>query len=299
MQATSSGLSAATNLLSRLRLESEKNPPLTLAQKHVNLAQFVSGLIAIIEAGLCHGDIKPQNWLLIKPSATKKAQSDITDFGGSKTMVPTAELMKSDFRFESESDKMAMKNIVVAFLNPNPNPKHLAAACKVQTKVNQLLELQILKKDAGDKLIIADRARLESLRKYVNIEFLPAQSDAYTSKRYITAMCDFFWRCDIENYNKACNAFDMRAAGITMYQYLAGTNLTPLHDDDEEYYANMPRGLEQKVSSVAINILCRMAKPLAPKPNHPNEPFDTPVSIDELKALRAEFAQSNQKNPHV
>ncbi|MCE5294005.1 MAG: serine/threonine-protein kinase [Chlamydiales bacterium] len=294
MQVTATDLSGTTNLLSRLRIASQNNPRLTLAQKYVNLAQFMNGLIAIIEAGLCHGDIKPQNWLLIKPTDKKKAQSDITDFGGSKIIYPKTEHMKTDFRFESEADKVAMKNLVVALLAKKPNPKQLEAACKVQAKVNQLLELNILQKREDNTLVVVNKPRLEELREYLNTEFLPAHTDAYRSQKYIQAMCDFFWRCDPENYRKACNAFDMRAAGITMYQYLAGTNLTPKDENDEEYYASMPQNLAQKVSAVAINILCRMAKPLDPKPGHPNAPFDTPVSIDELKTLKAIFSQPPQ-----
>ncbi|MBS0635732.1 MAG: serine/threonine protein kinase [Verrucomicrobia bacterium] len=289
-------MQATTGLLSRLRLESQKNPPLRQEQKNANLAKFVNGLIAIINSGLCHGDIKPQNWLLIRPSEKKEGKSDITDFGGSKIIYPVAEHMKPEFRLESESDKFAMKNIVVTFLHPNPTPKQLETAAKVEKKVNQLLGLNILKRSEKGDLVVVDRPKLEELRAYLATEFLPAKTDAYASNIYIQAMCDYFWRCDVDNYKKACNAFDMRAAGITMYQYIAGTDQTPANEHDDSYYNSMPDTLVGKVSRVASDIICRMAKPLAPKEGHPNVDFETPVSMDELHTLKAHFEENSIKH---
>ncbi len=280
------GLSVATDFLARLKLDNESRYVPTLEKKKSNVAQFVQGLLNILTSEVCHGDIKPQNILY------DEQRFDISDFGGSIIIKEVAKKMDRKFRFESEAEKNKMKNLVAAYLSPTTTEKRKETVCKTAAAhVETLVSGKLLKAGKKGALpTVRNEKKLLDLRQYMQTEFLPAKSDGYACEQYIQAMCDYFWRCDEKNFTKACQSFDIRAAGLTIYNIFT-TERAPLGKDGTvEYYNKLESSLKAlAISDRAVSIIRRMAEPMQVKPDYPNVDFDLPVSFDELKELKQIF----------
>ncbi|MBS0637431.1 MAG: hypothetical protein JSS12_07955 [Verrucomicrobia bacterium] len=265
---------------------------LSLQEKMERIETYRSALVVILKANVCHGDLKPENILW------DKENFDISDFNGGIYVDDICKLMQPQFPFESEEEKNEIKRIVHHLLG---------ATSKPLAKVNQdlilkLIEWDILETNALDeqctKKHIHDKSKLIQLRDYLATRFLPDSSKGYASDRYRNMMCDAFWRCEETLFRRACQLFDIRAAGLTIYAILTGIS-PPEDETDEQFYTMMEKrlqalGLTKEVSST----IRRMADPHSyncPSLQELEKGFfqkkEPIVESAEVKAMKEELAQ--------
>lgn len=272
------------SIFAKLSLEITKRPMLTVPEKKARVARFVLGLINIITNDVCHGDIKPANILW------DDERFDIADFGGSLILSKTVQKMNPKYAFENEADKQKMQTFLNIFCAPNPDAAKIKAACeRSAAKIEQLVSWKIFGRDRKQNIKIKDKKKLAELREYMKTQFLPAKSDGYASNHYTTTICDYFWRCDADNFKRACNAFDIRAAGITIYSIFTAAH-TPKNEHDKAYYDQLEVSLQAtKISEKAIKLIRSMAEPMKDVDTSPGKLFPLPVTVEELHELRAEL----------
>lgn len=290
--ATQNAEQEISHLFGKLRIKLAEYVPVTTEERKKQIAQFVTGLLHVIHTGVCHGDIKPANILWDK----KKELFDLADFGGSILIQEQVKKMHALFTFASEEDKTRMSTLAAAFASGN---KLEEAIKRWPERVAKLEEWGIVKRkeiktgklikrtEYGPHEVVNPKA-LEELRAYLKTQFLPAKSDGYASDIYTQAMCNYFWRAEPENFKNACHAFDMRAAGLTIYIIFTAAHPPRGKDDCPAYYEGLDNQLRAlKISKTAISIIHRMAEH---KAQPLDAPFQLPVSLDELEQLKAEMA---------
>ena len=248
---------------------------LSLSDKMKRIATYVGGLRVIFSANVCHGDLKPENILW---DDTRFA---ISDFNGSISITDVCEMMREEYRFTSEAQKLAVKRIVIQ-LSDASEPK----IGKNNDAVRLLVAWDILTEDALQScttMSIKNKKKLLDLKHYLATQFIPQNTKGYACTLYFNKMCDFFWRCEKDQFRRACNAFDMRAAALTIYAILTG-NPPPLIETDGHYYERLETSLEELgLSKKASTIIRMMAEP------QESDPFTLPVSLDALQELQHEF----------
>lgn len=129
------------------------------------------------------------------------------------------------------------------------------------------------------------------LSAYCQIKYIPDVTKGYAHIRYTQAITDYFWRCEAQNYEYACNALDMRAGALSIYRLL--TNKRPPIEnktDNKQYYDDLEQNLTGKVHASAIKLLRRMSEP-PEKEIDCTKPFKPPVSREELNVLIAILEQ--------
>lgn len=244
---------------------------LSFSEKKSRIGTYLGALQVIIEASVCHGDLKPENILWDETDFV------ISDFNGSIVIDDVCELMKEKFRFKSEEEKNAVKRIVYPLADQQVNP----AVFRNKDAVQKLIDWEILAKDG---VTVLSRELLLELREYLAVTFLPDCSRGYASDFYYGMMCDAFWQCNKEKFRRACQAFDIRAAGLTIYAILTGT-YPPENERQKEYYNTLEQSLKKLGISVKAAALIRKMA----------EPRDIGfVKIDELKELQDEFCREKK-----
>lgn len=245
---------------------------LSPSEKKSRIATYLGALQVILQASVCHGDLKPENILWDEHCFV------ISDFNGAIVIDDVCELMKEKFRFESEEEKNGIKRIGYSLCDKNP--KGLGGINREH--IQKLIDWKVLTPaafTACSKEAIGDKNALVELREYLATKFLPDCSKGYASMLYYQKMSDAFWQCDKEKFKRACQAFDLRAAGLTVYAILTGT-YPPESETDKAYYDTLEDTLKNiGVSQTVVSIIRKMA-----------EPSDVEcVSSDELKAVQNEF----------
>lgn len=312
MQATTSATSAVDGLtadLATLNLEREAKraaaiegmrsfgkkladkidtaPLLSLSDKKRNLSIFIQGLINLIKSGICHGDIKPGNILC------NDKEFVIADFGGSFKISDLTDRIHKVYLFSGELEKQNMQKVVNAFRAAPLNPQKIADMRKrYPEQVEKLKSWKIIKNLKKDIPDIRNAKKLAELQEYMRIQPVPAKSDGYACNQYTDAFCNYFWRGDKKNFELACNAFDIRATGITIYSVLSLKSV-PRNENDDKYYEAFAVNLQAaKISEKAISLIRRMAQPMKNVDTSPGKVFPLPVSLEELVELKAEMLAS-------
>lgn len=251
---------------------------LSLSEKKSRIATYLGALQVILEASVCHGDLKPENILWDENCFV------ISDFNGAIVIDDVCELMNEKFRFENEEEKNGIKRIVYSLCDKNA--KGLAGISREH--IQKLISWKVLTPaafTACSKEAIDDKNALVELREYLATKFLPDCSKGYASMHYYQKMSDAFWQCDKEKFKRACQAFDLRAAGLTVYAILTGT-YPPESETDKAYYDTLEDSLKNiGVSQKVVSIIRKMAEP---------SDLDC-VSIEELKAVENEFCGAKKQ----
>ncbi|MCE5293386.1 MAG: hypothetical protein LLF94_02070 [Chlamydiales bacterium] len=246
---------------------------LPLEKKMSHLSTYVGALLFILKYKICHGDLKPENILWGDDKFV------MSDFNGFIDLNEACALMRPEYRFENEEEKNSMKVIVQAFCSKS---SVLEKVCNANPALVKKLE------NWG---VLGNQAKLEELKSYLWTRCIPDSSPGYGSKLYLKLMNDYFWRGDKENYVKAAQALDIRAAGLTLYVILAGAS-KPKVEDDVEYYNTMQTSLEALgIPREAAVIIRRMSEP---KGEDFLRRFKLPVLFHELERLEDILENSPQ-----
>ncbi len=258
---------------------------LSLSDKKQRIYTYIGALRVILEANVCHGDLKPENILW------DEILFVISDFNGAIALDDVCAAMHKEFIFKSEEQKNAVRKVVHFLTEPNPKP----LMGNNHDAILQLIDWGILNTNSLEncsKETVYDFEKLQELKDYLATKFLPDSTKGYASEQYIRAMCNYFWQGAQQNFRLACQAFDIRAAALTIYAILTGT-CPPKNDDDISYYNRLEQSLKDiGVSPLASLVIRRMAEPKVPTLD---EPFVLPITFEELAALQEEFNQKKQK----
>lgn len=255
---------------------------LTLKEKMSRIATYLGALILVLNSKVCHGDQKPENILWDDDRFV------LSDFNGSILLDDVCSLMNKDFVLEGEDYKNKLSAVVSALCKNSPQ---LQAVCKSNpTQVKKLIKWGIV----NSELQVLDADRLKLLSSYLRTKYFPDHSKGYASEQYLKKMGDYFWQCDPVNYVRAAQAFDIRAAGLTIAIILTQVR-SPLKEDDVVYYDRLEVLLRNlAIPERAISIIRRMAEPSVRKFGRQ---FSMPVEIEELKELEQIFGNKETVVP--
>lgn len=247
---------------------------LTIKEKMSRISTYLGALILVLKSKVCHGDQKPENILWDDDHFV------LSDFNGSILLDDVCKLMRKEFVIEGQDYKDKLSAVVSAFCKSS---NQLQAVCKSNpAQVRKLVKWGII----NSELKILDEAKLKELSAYLRTKYFPDHSKGYASEQYLKKMGDYFWQCDETNYVKAAQAFDIRAAGLTIYIILAQAR-SPLKEDDVAYYNHLEQSLRDiAIPERAISIIRRMSEPLVRKFG---KDFSLPVTLDELVELEQIF----------
>lgn len=266
----------------------DRAPLISLEHKKRNLAIFIQGLINVMKHKICHGDIKPSNILY------DDKEFVIADFGGSLKISDLTARMHKVYKFSGELEMQGMKKVVHALNVDEPDPKKVAdVRRRYPAQVEQLKKWKLIKNLKKDipTIRFGKKKELTELQEYMKIQPVPAKSDGYACNQYIDAFCNYFWRGDAVNFERACNAFDIRAAGLTIYCILSLKSV-PRNENDAKYYEDFAVNLQAaKISEKAVTLIRKMAEPMKDVDTSPGKEFPLPVSVDELYELKAELTR--------
>lgn len=263
-------------------------------------SSLVAGLRHQISTHIIHGDIKPQNILAGDSGAV------LSDYGSSKVISEICSLMNKEFTMENELYKDGMKRAVDALRSKNETRiQSVYSSCAPQIEVlkrwhilgvekehqstaNKLLKAMHLTKSSPKELtVVTDDAKLRTLSNYLNTSFLPVKSIGYACPKYSRAICDYFWRCEKDNLERACNAFDIRALGIALYEIFTATEPPLGEKDNPDYYKKMQTDLtELHLPEQACRLIRQMAEPLPDFDTTSGKAFTVPCSDRELQTLQ-------------
>ncbi|MBS0634911.1 MAG: hypothetical protein JSR37_05575 [Verrucomicrobia bacterium] len=248
---------------------------LTLDEKKSRIATYVGALSLILTSKVCHGDLKPENILWDDDHFV------ISDFNGSILIEDVCELMNPEFKIESDDYRGKLSTVVSAFIKKSAQLEKVCQNNLVQFK--KLVRLGIVNEERQ----VLDEDKLKTLNSYLRTKFFPDHSKGYASELYLKKMGDYFWQGDKANFENAAQAFDIRAAGLTIYVILTGAR-PPLKEDDVTYYDTLERSLlDLGICPRATSLIRRMAEPVVKKFG---KNFTMPVTMDELEELERIFA---------
>lgn len=247
---------------------------LTLKEKMSRISTYIGALIVVLKARVCHGDQKPANILWDDDHFV------LSDFNGSILLDDVCNLMNKEFQLESQVYRDKLHVVVSAFYSKS---KQLELVCKSNpVQVKKLEKWGIL----GSGREVIDEIKLSTLKAYLGTKYFPDHTKGYASEHYLKKMGDYFWQCDKANYIKAAQAFDIRAAGLTIYSILSQARC-PRNEDDDSYYDTLVKSLGNlALPERAITLIRRMAKPSLPTFGRE---FSLPISLDELAELEKIF----------
>lgn len=254
--------------------------PQDTQQKSTRSAELVKGLARLIEKGIFHGDLKPLNTLCDNSEAV------VADFDSARTIQDLTKLMHATFRFANEEEKEQMSTFLQA-LRTN-NTKTIQTMREKHPNLERLLtDWKIVTPNAEGPVEIADKKKFDELRSYLMTSFHPTKTTGYASKTYAKLLADFFWSGQAKNFEQACYAFDMRAMGVSLYEYICNGAL-PLGEKEKDpaYYTKMQNDLiAQGLSPKAASFIRKMAEPVA----YSGGNFNLPISQEDLKELQMEL----------
>lgn len=271
-------MAALSSLMKKATLKiPDRYVPLDLKSKMQRAADLVTGLCACIERHVFHGDIKPDN------SFWDNKEAVVADFGTSKIISNMIQLMKPVFRLESEEEHDKIKLLLQA-LQSKREVQIKACLKSSEPQMKKLAEWNIY--DATYSLLDASKEKM--LDQYLKTSFLPTKSTGFACPLYSKAICDYFWRCDAVNLERACNAFDMRAMGVTLYVLFTAADIPTSTTDTLEYYQTLQEKLTKLgLPDKAVVFIRRLAEPMKPFNTTSGDQFPLPLEVKELKELAA------------
>lgn len=254
----------------------ERFIPNDLKERMHKAGNLVSGLCAFIEAHVFHGDVKLDN------AFHDLLKAVVGDFGNSKIIITNmTKLMDSTFRLESEEEHDKIK-ILLQALQSKREVQIRACLKTSELQMKKLVDWQIY----DTNYALRNKDKEKELHEYLKTPFLPTKSTGYACQLYTKAICDYFWRCDAKNLERACNAFDMRGMGITIYAWLTNADIPTQKTDTPEYYQMLQeRLIKIGLPERAAILIRRLAEPMPAHDITSAKLFPLPLELEELKEL--------------
>lgn len=259
--------------------------PIEFKEKLGMCGQLLAGLQHVHAVHMIHGDIKPENVFLGKKHA------ELSDFGGALLIPNLIQTMQPRFKMRNEEEKNRLKIVVDAFRSNDANRMQTASTSNPEA-LQKLIEWEAVSVQTSgcfwkkSQVMHAVPRVLNDLFTYLQVSFLPTKSVGYACPQYTKVMCDYFWRCEPVNFERACNAFDQRALGITMYVFLAIAEIPYKDTDTPEYYEKMELALKSKgVPERACMLIRKMSQPIEAFDTSSGNQFPLPLQPDECQEL--------------
>ena len=272
-----------TNLAVKM---SERYVPRDMNTKLTQAAQLYSGFLHLLKSGIFHGDIKPGNFFW------DDNQAVVADFDGAVTKQKFIARMNKDFTISS-ADEAFFLRAAVPFLQANNEAKLQTLSQPVLKKLHEMgfVELDEVveggQKKVKFKELVPDQGeRLDALQKHLRVVLFPAGTKGYALESYSRKMEDFFWQNDEKNFSRACDAFEMHAFGVALFEHFCAGQipLSPEQIKDPEFYNGMAKALEATGLDKRIcELIMKMVRPIDLK----GDPIPLPINEIEMNSLQA------------